>query len=153
MVGLDWAIRLCGGGSERGLVVAADAGGGARVVAAGRGRGCAAALRRGRPRVVARRTGRSLTAAATVAAVRRAARALGARHLGGGVLQRRTDLVDLDLEDGALLTLARLVLTRAEVALHDDTQPLLQGLGDVLRGLPPHRAGQEQRVAVLPLVG
>ena len=31
--------------------------------------------------------------------------------------------------------------------------PLLERLGDVLRGLPPDRAGQEQRLAVLPLVG
>ena len=38
-------------------------------------------------------------------------------------------------------------------ALHDDAHALLEGLGDVLRGLPPDRAGEEQRVAVLPLVG
>ena len=38
--------------------------------------------------------------------------ALGARDLGGGVAQRRADLVDLELEDGALLALAGLVRTR-----------------------------------------
>ena len=67
--------------------------------------------------------------------------------------RRRADLVDVDLEDGALLALAGLVLTLLQAALHDDAHALLEGLGDVLRGLPPDRAGQEQRVAVLPLVG
>src|SRR3954453_9323899 len=163
--GLDWGIQLCAArgleeldprtGRSEGWLVAADTGGGPRV--GGRSAAtlrCAAlgSARLGRrPRVVVGRAG--LTAALLPTAVRRTARALGARHLGGGVLQRRTDLVDLDLEDGALLALTRLVLTRAQVALHDDAHPLLEGLRDVLRGLRPHRAGEEQRFAVLPLVG
>src|SRR4051794_6908431 len=162
--GLDWGIQLCAArgleeldprtGRSEGWLVAADTGGGPRV--GGRSAAtlrCAAlgSARLGRrPRVVVGRAG--LTALLPTA-VRRTARALGARHLGGGVLQRRADLVDLDLEDGALLALTRLVLTRAQVALHDDAHPLLEGLRDVLRGLTPHRAGEEQRFAVLPLVG
>src|SRR3954452_17621704 len=141
-------------GSERGLV-GRDARRCPRV--AGRGTALAAtrrcsALRRGSrcgPRVVVGRGG----LAALLSAVRRATLPLRPRHLGGGVLQGRADLVDLDLEHRALLALARLVLPRAEAALDDPAQPLLQRLRDVLCGLPPHRAGQEQRVAVLPLVG
>src|SRR6476659_11049250 len=161
--GLDWVLSCVGGSRPRSTCVwserrfvAAHARGGPRVVRRSAAAGAAAlgggAPLRSGPRVVVGR-GVGLAAALLAAAVRRAARALGARHLGGGVLQRRTDLVDLDLEDGALLTLTRFVLTRAQVALHDDAHPLLQGLGDVLRRLPPHGAGEEQRLAVLPLVG
>ena len=66
--------------------------------------------------------------------------------------QRRADLLDVDLEDGALLTLAGLVLTGLQATLDDHAHAPLEGLGDVLRGLAPDRAGEEQRVAVLPLV-
>jgi len=38
-------------------------------------------------------------------------------HLGGRVAQRRADLVDLELDDGALLALTRLVGTLLEPAL------------------------------------
>src|SRR3954451_19636978 len=138
-------------GLERRLV-RANTWGGPRVVrrcAAGR-RGLALlTLRRGGPGVV---VGGSALAATLTTAVRRPARALRPGDLRSGVAQGRTDLVDLDLEDRALLALARLVLTRAQVALHDDAHALLQGLRDVLRGLPPDRAGQEQGLAVLPLV-
>ena len=105
------------------------------------------------PRVVGRgRAGRPpLTLAAATEATATAG-AVGAGDLGRGVLQRGTDFFDLDLEDGALLTLAGLVLTRLESALHDDAHAALQRLGDVLRRLAPHRAGEEQRIAVLPLV-
>src|SRR5262245_49301578 len=98
--------------SERGLV-GADTRGGPGVVRRGTARaaGRSALGGRGRrgPRVVVGRRG----LAALLTAVRRTTRPLRAGHLGGGVAQRRTDLVDLDLEDGALLTLTRLVLTRA----------------------------------------
>src|SRR5688572_31068412 len=40
--------------------------------------------------------------------------------------------VDVELDDGALLALAGLVLPLLEAALHDDAHPLLEGLGDVL---------------------
>src|SRR5215218_6333377 len=146
----SWVGRM----RSEGRLAVADARGGPGVVRRSAALTAAlwgAASLRGGPRVVRRSA--ALTAALLATAVRRPAGALGPRHLGGGVLQRRTDLVDLDLEHGALLALTRLVLTRAQVALHDHAHPLLQRLGDVLRRLPPHRAGQEQRLAVLPLVG
>src|SRR5689334_9869359 len=116
-------------GSERRFVVA-DPGGGPGVV--GR-RGLAApatlvaalaartaALRgRGGPRVVARGA-----AAAAVAAA--PALTGGAADLGGGVLQAGPDLFDVELDDGALLALARLVLPLLEAALHDDAHALLE---------------------------
>src|SRR5690606_7941986 len=71
--------------------------------------------------------------------------------LGGGVAQRRADLVDLDLEDGTLLTLAGLVRPLLETSLHDHPHAALQRLGHVLGRLPPDVAGEEQRLAVLPL--
>src|SRR5262245_49308232 len=86
--GLDRLDRLDRGRSERRLV-RADAGRGPRVV--GRGTATArSALRRGSgggPRVVG-----GSAAALLPPAVRRAALPLGARHLGGGVLQRGADL-------------------------------------------------------------
>jgi len=39
-----------------------------------------------------------------------------------------------------------------EAALHDDAHALLQALGDVLGSVTPHRAVEEHRLAVLPLV-
>ena len=61
--------------------------------------------------------------------------------------------VDLQLHDGALLPLAGLVRALSQTALHDDAHALRQRLGHVLRGLAPDRAGEDQRLAVLPLVG
>src|SRR5919107_1715581 len=81
-----------------------------------------------------------------------AAGAAGLGHLGGGVLHRRSDLVHVDLEDGALLALAGLVGPRLEAARDDDPHAAGQRLGGVLGRLPPYRAVQEQRLAVLPLV-
>src|SRR5699024_7344135 len=46
-----------------------------------------------------------------------------------------------------------LELADLEAALHDHAHALLEGLRDVLGRLAPYRAGQEQRVAVLPLAG
>ena len=109
--------------------------------------------RRSGPRVVA---GGGLAAAARLTAAgvaAPAALAAGAVDLGGGELQRRADLVDLDLEDGALLALAGLVGARLEPALDDDPHAPLERLGDVLRRLPPDGAAQEHRLAVDPLVG
>src|SRR5262249_51152157 len=73
--------------------------------------------------------------------------------LGGGVPQRRADVIDLDLVDRPLLALARLVLALAQPAGDDDPHAALQALGHVLRGLAPDVAGQEERFPVLPLVG
>src|SRR6476619_7428962 len=79
--------------------------------------------------------------------------AAGLLHLGGGHLQAGPDLLHVDLEDRALLTLAGLVGPGLEPALHDDAHAAGQRLGRVLRRLPPHRAVEEQGLLVLPLVG
>src|SRR4051794_16714914 len=122
----------------------------AALAAAGRGRGRPRVVRRGGPTGLA--AGRAaLAAAAGVAAP--AALAAGAVDLGGGELQRRTDLVDLELEDGALLTLAGLVGPGLEPALDDDPHAPLERLGDVLGRLAPDGAAQEHGLAVDPLVG
>ena len=75
-----------------------------------------------------------------------AAGAGGLSHLGRGVPQRRADLVGLELVDGALLAFLGLVRPLPEPALHDHPHAPLQALRDVLRGLPPDIAGEEQRV-------
>src|SRR6476646_226403 len=67
-----------------------------------------------------------------------AAGAAGLLHLGGGHLQARPDLLHVDLEDRALLTLAGLVGPCLEPALNDDAHAAGQRLGRVLRRLPPH---------------
>src|SRR5689334_17645020 len=125
--------------SEGGLVREAAA------TAAARGRG-------GAPRVVGRHSAATAVSAATATAeVTAAATAADLVDLGRGVAQRRPDLVDLELDDGALLAFLRLERPLLEAALHDDAGAAGQGLGDVLRRLPPDVAAQEQRLAVLPL--
>src|SRR5947207_1573059 len=129
---------------ERGLVI--------------KGRSCArsAASRCGTgPRVVGVSTAAALATAAPGAEAATAT-ATGARHLlhlRRGVPQRRADLVDLQLDDRALFALAGLVRPLAQPSGDDHAGAPLQRLGDVLRRLPPHRAGQEQRLAVLPFAG
>src|SRR5690606_12736968 len=88
-------------------------------------------------------------AAATAAAGEPAttARALGAGHLRGRVAQRGSDLVDLELDHRALLTLTGLVRALDEPTLDDHAHALGEGLGDVLGSLAPDRAAQEQRLA------
>src|SRR5205823_14344238 len=91
--------------------------------------------RRGRPRVV------GLSATTTEAAATTTATATGRlAHLGRGELQRRADLVDLELDDRALLTLAGLERALPQPALHDHAVAAVQRLGDVLGRLPPHAA-------------
>ena len=70
---------------------------------------------------------------------------------GGGVAERWTGLIDLELVDGAFLAFLGLVGALAEAAGDDRPHPLLEGLGDVLGGLALYLAGQELGVAVLPL--
>src|SRR5665647_2260652 len=106
-----------------------------------------AARCRRRPRVVVE-TAATAGGAATAAA----ARALSPGDLGRRVTQRGAHLVDLELDDRALLALAGLVRALDEPALHDHPHPLGQGLGDVLGSLAPDGAAHEQRVAVLPFV-
>src|SRR5437764_44406 len=120
----------------------------------------AAARRGGRPRVVrpAAEAAAALAAAGRRAAAGEAAAALttagtlGLGDLRGRVAQRGADLVDFELDDRALLAFLGLVGPLAQPALHDDPGAALERLGDVLRGLAPDAAAQEQRVAVLPLV-
>src|SRR5262249_51815276 len=111
----------------------------------------------GRPRVVRpaaeTTTAAGRSAAETTTAAGRSAAALRLGDLRRRVPQRRADLVDFELDDGALLALFGLVRALAQPALHNDPGAALKRLGDVLRGLPPDAAAQEQRVAVLPLVG
>ena len=95
----------------------------------------------GRPRLV----GRDLATGLTAAAGR-------ARHLSGGVAERGADLVDLELDGGALLALARLVGALLEATGRDDAGALRQRARDVLGELAPHARAEEQRFAVLPLV-
>src|SRR5690606_26027824 len=73
--------------------------------------------------------------------------------LGGGVAQGGTDLVDLELDDRALLTLTGFVGALLEPSAHDDASASGQALGDVLRCFTPDVAAQEERFAVFPLVG
>src|SRR5580704_10098424 len=73
--------------------------------------------------------------------------------LGRGVPQRRTDIVDLHLVHGPLLALLRLIRPLPQPPRDDYPHPPRQRLGHVLRRLPPHVAGQEQAVPVLPLIG
>src|SRR5215510_298470 len=128
----------------------ATAAGGPRVVAAAAtGAGLVATGRRVGPRVVAAATG----AALALPAAGPGAGTRGLRDLGGGAAQARADLVDVDLEDRALLTLAGLVLPGLQATLDDRAHALLERLGDVLGRLAPHRAGEEERVAVAPLAG
>ena len=62
-------------------------------------------------------------------------------------------IIDLEFDDCALLALAGFVGALLESSLHDDSGAPDQAFGDVLRGLAPDVAAEEQRFAVLPLVG
>ena len=117
---------------------------GAAALAAGRsGSAARLAARAAGPRVVAAAGREALTAAG----------AAGLLDLGGGHLQARPDLLDVDLEDGALLTLAGLVGARLQSTRDDHPHAAGQRLGRVLGRLPPDRTVQEQGLLVLPVVG
>src|SRR4051794_1898414 len=92
------------------------------------------------------------TAAATAAEAAAALTARGAGDLGRGIAQRGADLVDLELDDGALLAFLRLERALLEPAADDDPRSAGERLGHVLGRLPPHVAAEEQRLAVLPLL-
>lgn len=92
------------------------------------------------------------TATAEAAATALAATAGGLGDLGRGVAQAGADFLDVQLVDRALDALTVLVGPLLQPALHEDAHAPLERLGDVLRRLTPDRAGQEQALAVLPLV-
>src|SRR6478672_10831513 len=120
-----------------------------RVPAGGAGR------RGGTPRIVGRRaragrpTGAS-AAAVTAAATTTAVGPLSAVDLRRGVPQRRTDLIDLELDDGALLAFLGLERPLLEPPGNDHPGAAGQRFGHVLGRLTPDVAAQEQRFAVLP---
>ena len=68
-------------------------------------------------------------------------------------LQRGADLIDLHLDDGALLALAGGVRALLKAALRNDAHALGEGLGHVLGRLAPDRAAHEERLGVLLLIG
>src|SRR5690606_41831885 len=78
--------------------------------------------------------------------------ALGLGGLRGGVAERGAELVDGQLDGGAVL--ARTVGEGAllETALRDDAGALLERLRHVLGGIAPDGAAEEQGLAVLPLI-
>src|SRR3954453_8744551 len=108
--------------------------------------------RRGRPGVARTAAGE---AAATATATEPTTAALAARSagdLGRGVPQGGADLVDLELDDGALLAFLGLERALLEPPRDDDPRTTGERLGDVLRRLPPDVATQEQGLAVLALL-
>src|SRR5271156_3799668 len=107
--------------------------------------------RRAAAAALGRWTGSPTAAAAETTTA--AAAAAGFVNLGGGVLQARADLVDLELDHSALLALTGLERTLLEPSAHDHARAAGQALGHVLGSLPPDAAAEEQRFAVLPLVG
>src|SRR5699024_8256620 len=78
---------------------------------------------------------------------------LAAGHLGGGESQRRSGLLDVQLEGDALVALLVGELVLLELA--DDEHPvaLADRLSEVLAVLLPQRAAQERRIAVQPHLG
>src|SRR6478609_7835829 len=120
-----------------------------RFVAEAAGGVAAAGCGGGTPRVVSGSTTGSAAGRAEAAAGRAA---LGLVDLRRRVAQRRADLVDVELDHGALLALAGLVRALLEPSGRDHAHAPRQRLGDVLSRLAPDRAAQEQRLAVLPLV-
>src|SRR6476660_7891458 len=82
-----------------------------------------------------------------------AAGALGAVDLGIGVAQARADLVDLKLDNGALLAFLGFVGTALQAAGNDHAHALGEGLRDVFGCFAPYRRAEEQGFPVLPLIG
>src|SRR5215207_10471293 len=105
----------------------------------------------GRPRVVAVAAAAAATSAGGAAGTAALSTTGITGNLGRGVLQRRPDLVDVDLEDGPALALAGLVAAGLQPAVDDDPHAFLQRLGNVLRSLSPDGAVKEHRIAVTPL--
>src|SRR5699024_2283034 len=73
-------------------------------------------------------------------------------RLRGRVAEPGADLVDVELDAGAVVALAVRERSLHEPALRDHAGALLERLRDVLRRVPPDRGAEEQRLAVDPLV-
>src|SRR5690606_17759152 len=123
-------------------------------------RGVVAEAARGAPRVSARRSGGRprllrdlLLRAATGLEASATAAGCGPRDLCRRITQRRTGLVNLQLDRRSVVAVVVLVGTLTQPALRDDAHALRQRACHVLGELPPHRCAEEQRFAVLPLVG
>src|SRR3954453_3449947 len=130
---------------------------GVGVAATGRagGPGVLGAALLGRAAVVPPAAAEAAVAAAAATAAEVAAATATARGLGDlrrGVAQGRADLVDLELDDRALLALLGVVRAAAQAAADDHTGAAGERLGDVLRRVAPHGAAHEEGLAVLPLV-
>src|SRR5699024_1089685 len=72
-------------------------------------------------------------------------------RLRGRVAEPGADLVDVELDAGAVVALAVRERSLHEPALRDHAGALLERLRDVLRRVPPDRGAEEQRLAVDPL--
>src|SRR3981189_3566277 len=84
--------------------------------------------------------GGDVATAATTAAGSEPATATAAAGLGdlrGGVAQRGTDFVDLELDDRALLTLAGFVGALLEPSTHDHAGATGQAFRDIFRSFAP----------------
>src|SRR6476620_8292915 len=79
--------------------------------------------------------------------------ALGAVDLGVGVAQAGADLVDLKLDNGALLAFLGFVGTALQAAGNAHAHALGEGLRDVFGCFAPYRRAEEQGFPVLPLIG
>src|SRR5699024_6172595 len=75
----------------------------------------------------------------------------GAGDLCGGVPHGRANLINLELHHGAAFTLTGLEGPLHEPALNDDPHPLGEGFGNVLGGVAPDRAAQEESFPIPPL--
>ena len=106
----------------------------------------------GGPRVLLLAAAALLAAALLATEAAATAAPLGLGDLGRGIPQRGADLVDLHLDDGALLAFLGLVGPGLQASGDDDAGAAAEGLGDVLRGVAPDRAAHEQGLPVLPLV-
>ena len=73
--------------------------------------------------------------------------------LCAGAAQGGSDLVDLQLNDRATLTLLRFVGALREAPLNDDAHALTKGLGDVLSDIAPQGAAHEDGVSIAPFAG
>src|SRR3954470_16557336 len=142
--------RLCHGRHAPDGSAARNSGGSGRKSLERRFVGHAAGSGRG-PGIVGAAAGGATTETAASSAA--AAAALTTVDLRCGVAKRGTDLVDLYLEDGALLAFLGLVGPLLEPTGDDHAHAALERLGDVLSCLPPHVAREEEALAVLPLVG